>query len=199
MRSVTAHEEPDRHGVAPMTSETGRDEPAGPPILHPGEEVDGHSRGAVLASGALGALMVVLAVVVGADAASLDNRGGPVGPAAVPALVAVLLAVAGVLLVAKARRDLRRCGVPASAATPFPAGRLLRLAAMVGLLVGFALLLPVLGYVVMSTVLFTGAALLLGAPSPARTLAYGWTLAAVVFLVFDRLIGLTLPAGPWGF
>jgi putative tricarboxylic transport membrane protein len=29
--------------------------------------------------------------------------------------------------------------------------------------------------------------------------AYGWALAATVFLVFDRLIGLTLPAGPWGF
>lgn len=78
-------------------------------------------------------------------------------------------------------------------------GPLVRLAAMVALLVGFALLLPVLGYVVSSAALFTGAALLLGAPSTWRTLAYGWTLAAVVFLVFDRLIGLTLPTGPWGF
>ena len=27
---------------------------------------------------------------------------------------------------------------------------------------------------------------------------FAWALA-VVFLVFDRLIGLTLPTGPWGF
>ena len=42
------------------------------------------------------------------------------------------------------------------------------------------------------------AALLLGAPRGWKVVAYGWTLAAVVFLVFDRLIGLTLPRGPVG-
>ena len=72
-------------------------------------------------------------------------------------------------------------------------------AALVALLVAFAVLLPVLGYVVASTLLFTGAALLLGAPRPATVVAYGWTLAVVVYLVFDRLIGLALPVGPWGF
>ena len=34
---------------------------------------------------------------------------------------------------------------------------------------------------------------------PVRTAAYGWTMAGLVFLVFDRLIGLALPVGPWGF
>jgi putative tricarboxylic transport membrane protein len=70
---------------------------------------------------------------------------------------------------------------------------------MMGVLVGFAVLLPVLGYVVCATLLFTGAALLLGAARPITVLAYGWTVAIVVFLVFDRLIGLALPTGPWGF
>ena len=44
-------------------------------------------------------------------------------------------------------------------------------APLTGTLIAFALLLPYLG----------------------------WTLAAVVFLVFDVLIGLSLPTGPWGF
>ncbi|WP_345713715.1 tripartite tricarboxylate transporter TctB family protein, partial [Kineococcus glutinatus] len=67
------------------------------------------------------------------------------------------------------------------------------------LLVAFALLLQPLGYVLTSALLFAGAALLLGADSPRRALCYGWTLAALVFCVFDRLIGLSLPTGPWGF
>lgn len=52
---------------------------------------------------------------------------------------------------------------------------------------------------VTSAALFTAAAVLLGAPRFGRTVAYGWALAAIVFLVFDRLIGLSLPTGPWGF
>ena len=70
---------------------------------------------------------------------------------------------------------------------------------LVAALLLFAVLLPVLGYVVSSAALFVAAALLLGAPRGWTVVAYGWALAAVVFLVFDRLIGLTLPAGPWGF
>jgi putative tricarboxylic transport membrane protein len=57
----------------------------------------------------------------------------------------------------------------------------------------------VLGFVVTSTALFVAAAMLLGAPRTWHILAYGWALSAIVFLVFDRLIGLTLPSGPWGF
>jgi putative tricarboxylic transport membrane protein len=79
------------------------------------------------------------------------------------------------------------------------ARRLWRLAALVVTLIAFAFLLPLIGYVVSSALLFTSAALLLGAPHPARVVAYGWTLAVIVWLVFDRLVGLTLPAGPWGF
>jgi putative tricarboxylic transport membrane protein len=70
---------------------------------------------------------------------------------------------------------------------------------MVVALVVFAFLLPVVGFVVTSTVLFVAAAMLLGAPELWRTVAFGWALSAIVFLVFDRLIGLSLPTGPWGF
>lgn len=148
-----------------------------------------------LASAALGVLMVVVAVVVLVDAASLADVEATVGPAAAPTLVGVLLGIVGAALALRGLAELRA----AAAGKTVGRGPLVRLAAMVALLVGFALLLPVLGYVVASAALFTGAALLLGAPSTWRTLAYGWTLAAIVFLVFDRLIGLTLPTGPWGF
>ncbi|GAA0799857.1 tripartite tricarboxylate transporter TctB family protein [Spirilliplanes yamanashiensis] len=154
-----------------------------------------HDRSTLLASAALGAVMLVGAVVVLVDAASLRPSDEVVGPAAAPTAAGILLGVLGALLVLQAVTRLRS----ATARQALPHRRLLRLAAMVALLVAFALLLPFAGYVVSSALLFTGAALLLGAPHPVRTAAYGWTLAGVVFLVFDRLIGLALPAGPWGF
>jgi putative tricarboxylic transport membrane protein len=154
-----------------------------------------HDRSTLLASVALGGVMLLGAVVVLVDAASLRPSDEVVGPAAAPTAVGVLLGVLGTLLVLQAVRQLRT----ATARQQLPHRRMLRLAAMVALLVAFAVLLPVIGYVVASALLFTGAALLLGAPRPVRTAAYGWTLAGVVFLLFDRLIGLALPAGPWGF
>jgi len=155
-----------------------------------------HDRTTVLASAALGILMIVGAVVVLVDAASLRPSDAAVGPAVAPIAVGVLLGLLGALLALQALRHLRGA---TGRAQLFSGGRLLRLAGMVGLLVAFAVLLPILGYVVASALLFTGAALLLGAPQPARTAAYGWTLAGVGFLVFDKLIGLALPVGPWGF
>jgi putative tricarboxylic transport membrane protein len=155
-----------------------------------------HDRSTLLASIVLGVLMALAAVVVLVDAASLRDTDAAIGPAAMPTVVGVLLGAVGLLMAARAWWDLRRAapggGLP-------PRDRLWRLAAMVGVLVGFAVLLPVLGYVVCATLLFTGAALLLGAPRPATVVAYGWTVAIVVFLVFDRVIGLALPTGPWGF
>jgi putative tricarboxylic transport membrane protein len=155
-----------------------------------------HDRSTLLASVVLGVLMTVAAVVVLVDAASLRDTDDAIGPAAMPTVVGVLLGAVGLLMAARAWWELRRAdsggGLP-------PRDRLWRLAAMVGVLVGFAVLLPVLGYVVCAALLFTGAALLLGAPRPLVVFAYGWTVAIVVFLVFDRLIGLALPTGPWGF
>ncbi|MCY1145535.1 tripartite tricarboxylate transporter TctB family protein [Actinoplanes sp. Pm04-4] len=143
------------------------------------------------AAGALGVLMVLAGIVVLIDAARLRDSDETLGPAAAPTLLGILLAVIGGALAFQSRHFLRTAQGPKR--------NLWRLAALVVVLIAFALLLPIMGYVVSSAGLFVGAALLLGAPHPARVLAYGWTLAIVVFLVFDVLIGLSLPTGPWGF
>jgi putative tricarboxylic transport membrane protein len=152
-------------------------------------------RNTVLASAVLGALMLVAAVLVIVDAVRLPETSEAVGPAAVPLPVGVLIGVLGAGLLVQARAQLGS----ASRETTWQPGALLRVLAMLAALVAFALLLPVLGYVVSSAALFVAAAMLLGAPRFWRTVAYGWALAAIVFLVFDRLIGLSLPTGPWGF
>lgn len=162
------------------------------------EQPDGTAppdRHTVLASAAFGALMLVAAVLVIVDAARLPETSDVVGPAAVPMPVGVLLGVIGAGLIVQARAKLGR----AVAGHPWQPGGLLRVLGLVAALVAFALLLPVLGYVVSAAGLFVAAALLLGAPRGWPVVAYGWALAAIVFLIFDRLIGLTLPAGPWGF
>lgn len=152
-------------------------------------------RHTVLATAAFGGLLLVAAVLVIVDAVRLPATSAVVGPAAVPLPVGVALGVVGALLLVDARRKLPLAG----AGEPWQSRAGLRVLGLVAALVGFALLLPLLGYVVTATALFAAAALLLDAPRDWRVLAWGWALSAVVFLVFDRLIGLTLPAGPWGF
>lgn len=143
------------------------------------------------ASGVLGVLMLLGAVVVLIDAATLRDSEAAVGPAAAPTLLGVLLGVLGAALAFQARRSLRT--------VKWQWGSWRRLGLMVAALVAFALLLPVLGYVVCSAALFVAAALLLGAPHPGRIVATGWTLAVLVFVLFHHVVGLSLPTGPWGF
>jgi putative tricarboxylic transport membrane protein len=152
-------------------------------------------RHTVLATAGFGALMLLAAVLVIVDAVRLPETTAVVGPAVVPLPVGVLLGVVGAGLLVDSRVKLR--GAPPGQPWQPRAG--LRVLGLVAALVAFALLLPLLGYVVTAAALFVAAALLLDAPRDWRVLAWGWALSAVVFLVFDRLIGLTLPAGPWGF
>jgi putative tricarboxylic transport membrane protein len=152
-------------------------------------------RHTVLASAGFGALMLLAAVLVIVDAVRLPETSAVVGPAVVPLPVGVLLGAVGAGLLVDSRRKLGRAGP----GQPWQPRAGLRVLGLLATLIGFALLLPLLGYVVTATALFVAAALLLEAPRDWRVLAWGWALAAVVFLVFDRLIGLTLPAGPWGF
>ncbi|MBB5906632.1 tripartite tricarboxylate transporter TctB family protein [Actinoalloteichus hymeniacidonis] len=166
---------------------------AGPPAERPAPS--GSDRRTVLATGAFGALMVLAAALVIIDAIRLPETNAVVGPAVVPLPIGILLGLVGAILLGQSVLRLRT----APAGVQWQPKALLRLAGMVTALVAFAVLLPFLGYVVTSAGLFVAAAMLLGATHLGRMIAYGWALAAIVFLVFDRLIGLTLPTGPWGF
>ncbi len=164
------------------------------PAENPPVVVDRHT---VIATAVFGGLLLIAAVLVIVDAVRLPATTAVVGPAAVPLPVGVALGVVGAGLLVDSRRKLRRVDFGAGAPWQPRAG--LRVLGLVAALVAFALLLPLLGYIVTATALFAAAALLLDAPRDWRILAWGWALSAVVFLVFDRLIGLTLPTGPWGF
>ena len=143
----------------------------------------------------LGAILLVLAVVVLVQAARLRGGSGPVDAATAPWVVGVLLLVSGVLMVFRGRRDL---GVW-EYSDHTTRQDWVRMGGLLATLVLFAVLLPLLGYVVSSTLLFGATAVILGAPHRLRSFAYGWCIAVLVYLAFDVAIGLSLPAGPWGF
>ena len=160
------------------------------------EQLDvANDRRTALATMILGAVLFVVAVVVVVQAARLDNGDETVGPATAPWVVGVLLGATAILLVIRGRRDMGFWEYEPHAERQ----DWLRLLAMIGILVAFAVIMPWLGYVLSATLLFGATAILLGAPHRAVSFAYGFCVAAIVFLLFDVLIGISLPAGPWGF
>lgn len=154
-----------------------------------------NDRRTALASMGLGAVLIGFSVLVLVQAMRLPDTSQPVGPGSAPTLIGILLLVVGVLVVVNGRRNMGTWEYSEHTTK----SEWLRLAALLGVLVAFAVLLPIIGYVVSSTLLFGAAAILLGSPHRLRPFAYGWTIAAAVFLIFDTAIGLTLPSGPWGF
>ncbi|WP_122816443.1 tripartite tricarboxylate transporter TctB family protein [Nocardioides pantholopis] len=152
-------------------------------------------RRTALATMVLGALMVVIGAVVLVQAGRLDNGDDLVGAATAPWVVGALMFLVGVLLAIRGRRDMGVWEVSAHTT----AQDWKRMGVLLGVLLGFAVVVPWLGYVVSATLLFGCTAVVLGAPHRLRSFATGFCVAALVFLAFDAAIGISLPAGPWGF
>jgi putative tricarboxylic transport membrane protein len=146
----------------------------------------------------LALLLVVVAGVVLAQTAALHVPAstGVAGPRFFPALVGVLLLVAGVLLGVEVLRG--RTAEPEAgedldphARTDWPALGLLTAALAV-----HVLLLLLIGYVLAVAALFAVAARALGSRRVVRDAAVGFLLGLVIYLVFTKGLALTLPRGP---
>ena len=155
-------------------------------------------RTTALATLVLGAVVIVFGIATVTQATRLSNNGNAVGPATAPWVVSTLLLLVGVLMALRGRREL-------AAATPESPGHQTspqdwqRLGILLVALLVFAVVNPFLGYVVAATLLFGLTAIVLGAPDRGKAFAYGFVVAGAVFLIFDVVIGITLPAGIWGF
>jgi len=150
-------------------------------------------RRTALATVILGGVLVVMGVVVLVQASRLGDSRQVVDAGTLPWVVGALLVLVGVAMALRARREL-------GAAPPTPDSQdWARLAVMLATLVVFAVIIGLLGYVVSATLLFGVTAIVLGSPYRLRSFAYGFCVAALVFLAFDVGIGISLPAGPWGF
>jgi putative tricarboxylic transport membrane protein len=150
-------------------------------------------RRTALATVILGGVLVVMGVVVLIQASRVGDSRQVVDAGTMPWVVGVLLFLVGVALALRARRDLG--AAPPTSDTQDWA----RLGVMLVALVVFAVVISLLGYVVSATLLFGVTAVVLGSPARLRSFAYGFCVAALVFLAFDVGIGISLPTGPWGF
>lgn len=110
----------------------------------------------------------------------------PVGPRAFPLIAAGMIALCGIILVLKP-------GEPNSE----PAGPIGALAALSGCLVGYALLFQPLGFVIATTIFMIPIAMIFGAKWWQGAVT-GVVLAVSSYLLFDRVLEVVLPVGPFG-
>ena len=136
-----------------------------------------------------GLVLLLLAVAYGVTASGYEAMiGDPLGPAVFPIVLAIPLGLFAVYLVLRPDRE------PAWPRGPALRKQVLALVAFVA----YAYLLEPLGFVVSTFLAVVVLGWLLGARLPEAGAA-GVGIAVVLFVLFDTLLGLPLPAGVLGF
>lgn len=147
--------------------------------------VDGHDRSEVV----VGILLLIVAGVLWYDAVNLSRAVAyGVGPGMMPKVVGIGLAVLGVLSILKGVKSTseKAGGYDRQAVGIIVAGFLI-LTAIIGLGGGF---LPAM------TVLFAATSYAFGRRAVVVDLVLGFVLALGVYLLFSKLLALSLPQGP---
>jgi putative tricarboxylic transport membrane protein len=136
-----------------------------------------------------GLVLLALAVAYGLVASGYQAMiGDPLGPAVFPIVLAIPLGLFSLYLIIRPDRE------PAWPRGPALLKQILALVAFVA----YAYLLEPLGFVVSTFLAVVVLGWLLGARLP-RAGAAGVGIAVVLFVLFDILLGLPLPAGVLGF
>lgn len=133
-----------------------------------------------------GAVLVLGALAVGLEATTFEVAflTDPVGPKALPFVVAFLLAAGGLRTLVRPRRDLDLPTAPGLA----------RIGAAGAVFLFYAAALPWLGFFLSTTAVVAGLATLFGGPWRGG-LAAGLALSAALWLLFVALLALPLPVG----
>lgn len=111
----------------------------------------------------------------------------PVGPRAFPLGLSLVIALCSGWLVYKGGGE----------AAPNPAGANLRIATMVGLVAGYALLFVWLGFVLANTVMVVFVGRLFGG-GWTKVLVTAVVMSVLFFLLFDKVLDVVLPTGLLG-
>lgn len=133
-----------------------------------------------------GAVLALLGIAAALEASTFDVAfmTDPVGPKALPLLVAGTLLVAGLAAVVSPREGL---GLPDGATA-------LRMAGAVAAFLLYAAALPWLGFFLSTTLVVTALALLYRGP-PVGSAVAAAALSAALWLLFVRVLSLPLPVG----
>ncbi len=140
---------------------------------------------------AVGAFLIYDAVTLDAGFAKVD----PVGPKMFPIVIgAILIVLAVVLAIAIPRGSVGEAdaGEDVDPNTP---GDWRTVGLLVGLFVAVILLVNPLGWAIAGTLLFAGAATILGSRHYIRNIVIGAVLALLSFYAFYSGLGIPLPAG----
>jgi putative tricarboxylic transport membrane protein len=142
---------------------------------------------------AISIVLIALAALVAAQSFSISSEGGysAVGPRFSPLLVSIGLAIVGALLLREALGGGWRGMEDAQPEERFEPAPFAWIAG--GLLVHLAIV-GSLGFTIASTLLFAAVARGMGSRRVPRDLAIGFVLSALVFLLFTRVLNLSLPA-----
>lgn len=137
----------------------------------------------------LGAAAIAVAAILIAYGYGLEAPFAyePVGPRAFPLIAAAVIAVCGAILVLKP-------GAADDAQTPMPGRAIIALS---GSLLAYSLLFQPLGFVISTTVFMVPIAMIFGAKWWQGALT-GGLLAVSSFLLFDSVLDVVLPVGPFG-
>ncbi len=133
-----------------------------------------------------GVFLVVIGAAVGLEASTFEVSfmADPIGPKALPNVVAFILLMAGFISIIRPKTDV---------VWPNRQVRAKLVGAVMALLV-YPLALEVLGFVISTMLVVTGLSYLYGAP-PRRGLGAAATLAVVLWLFFVQVLALPLPIG----
>jgi putative tricarboxylic transport membrane protein len=145
---------------------------------------------------ALAAVLLGILIVWQATLIRLTPAYSNVGPRVIPYIVGIGLVVAGIWLAYEALTGHASAGTTESedADPALPTDwRTVGLLALA--LLAYLLLIERAGFIIASATLFVAAAFAMGSRRLARDLAIGVILATVLYLVFSRGLGLSLPAG----
>ncbi len=148
----------------------------------------------------VGLFMVGFAAVVGAATAAIpDSAYARVGPAVIPWAITAGLVFFGLLLAIQGLRG----GWDHERDTQFDlrslawlgAGLILNLLLIDGVRFGETTLVPRVGFILSSTVMFFCTARAFGSERPIRDGLIGFTLAIVAYVGFDRVLGYQIGSG----
>lgn len=148
-----------------------------------------------LAVACLGAALVVLAQDI-----SVGRIRDPLGTRAMPTIVGGLIAAGGGFLAARRlvrwRRESAFVAAEGSEDTPGFAGSTARAMAVWGLCFGYVLLLPDLGFVLLSPPLLAALLWVMGVRRPVPLLGVSLITVLVLYGLFGEILNVRLPLGP---
>ncbi|MGY0390681.1 tripartite tricarboxylate transporter TctB family protein [Nocardioides sp. WG-D5] len=158
-----------------------------------------HVMKGVKSKGELGfaGLLLALGIFILAYTATIDvpEAASNVGPRPVPYLVGGLLTIAALAVVINVLRGGQAQPDEAELVDPNLPVNVRRVGSFVATIVGYALILEPLGYLLTTALAFFAVSVTLGSRHFVRLAVGSLVLSVVIYLAFTRLLGIYLPPG----